>query len=351
MSTNVLDYDFDLPEELIAQSPLLDRSSSKLLVLNEDHSIEHQKFSNIVDYLTDQDVLVLNNTRVIPARLIGAKMGTGAKIEILLLNEITDNTWKCLVKPAKRIKLDDRISFGDEILIGKCVGIEDDGIRIIEFSYDGIFLEVLDQLGSMPLPPYITEKLNDNERYQTVYSKDPGSVAAPTAGLHFTDELLASLKAKGVTISYVTLHVGLGTFRPVSVDNVLDHKMHEEAYILDDANAKLLHDAKANGKRIIAVGTTTTRTLETIYRDHNDFVSSTGSTDIFIYPGFEFKAIDALITNFHLPKSTLMMLISALVDRETIINTYLEAIDHEYRFFSFGDSMFINLKKEVKDAN
>jgi len=346
MSTNVLDYDFDLPEELIAQSPLLDRSSSKLLVLNDDKSIEHRKFSNIVDYLTDKDVLVLNDTRVIPARLIGSKVNTGAKIEILLLNEVGDNSWKCLVKPAKRIKLEDSITFGDDLLIGTCVGIEEDGIRIIDFSYEGIFLEVLDQLGSMPLPPYITEKLNDNERYQTVYSKDPGSVAAPTAGLHFTDDLLSSLKARGVTICYVTLHVGLGTFRPVSVDNVLDHKMHEESYILDEENAKLLRDAKLQSKRIIAVGTTTTRTLETIYRDHNDFISCSGSTDIFIYPGFEFKAIDALITNFHLPKSTLMMLISGLVDRETIINTYLVAIEHEYRFFSFGDSMFINLKKE-----
>jgi S-adenosylmethionine:tRNA ribosyltransferase-isomerase len=346
MSTNVLDYDFDLPEELIAQSPLLDRSSSKLLVLNDDKSIEHRKFSNIVDYLTDKDVLVLNDTRVIPARLIGSKVNTGAKIEILLLNEVGDNSWKCLIKPAKRIKLEDSITFGDDLLIGTCVGIEEDGIRIINFSYEGIFLEVLDQLGSMPLPPYITEKLSDNERYQTVYSKDPGSVAAPTAGLHFTEDLLSSLKERGVTICYVTLHVGLGTFRPVSVDNVLDHKMHEESYILDEENAKLLRDAKLQSKRIIAVGTTTTRTLETIYRDHNDFISCSGSTDIFIYPGFEFKAIDALITNFHLPKSTLMMLISGLVDRETIINTYLEAIEHEYRFFSFGDSMFINLKKE-----
>jgi S-adenosylmethionine:tRNA ribosyltransferase-isomerase len=316
------------------------------LVLNDDKSIEHRKFSNIVDYLTDKDVLVLNDTRVIPARLIGSKVNTGAKIEILLLNEVSDNSWKCLVKPAKRIKLQDSITFGDDLLIGTCVGIEEDGIRVIDFSYEGIFLEVLDQLGSMPLPPYITEKLNDNERYQTVYSKDPGSVAAPTAGLHFTDDLLSSLKARGVTICYVTLHVGLGTFRPVSVDNVLDHKMHEESYILDEENAKLLRDAKLQSKRIIAVGTTTTRTLETIYRDHNDFISCSGSTDIFIYPGFEFKAIDALITNFHLPKSTLMMLISGLVDRETIINTYLEAIEHEYRFFSFGDSMFINLKKE-----
>ena len=347
MSTNVNDYNFNLPDELIAQSPLLDRSSSKLLVLNPvTKDIEHKTFSDITSMLSKDDVLVLNDTRVIPARIIGVKESTGANIEILLLNEINKNQWKCLIKPAKRIKVGDKIIFGEGLLVALCVECLDEGIRVVEFSYQGIFLEVLDQLGSMPLPPYILEKLEDNERYQTVYSKDPGSVAAPTAGLHFTEEILKNLKNKGVTVTYVTLHVGLGTFRPVSVDNVLDHKMHEEKYSLNEENAKILQDAKKNGKRIIAVGTTSIRTLETIYKLHNDFIACSGETDIFIYPGFEFKAVDALITNFHLPKSTLMMLISALVDRETMLNTYQVAINEKYRFFSFGDSMFIDKKKK-----
>ncbi len=345
---NVTDYDFDLPEELIAQSPLLERSTSKLLVLNDDNSIEHRHFGDIIDYLDENDVLVLNDTKVIPARLFGVKVKTGANIEVLLLNETTTDIWKCLVKPAKRIKVGDQIDFGEGKLIATCVDMDEEGIRYLKMEYQGIYLEVLDQLGTMPLPPYIHEKLEDQDRYQTVYSKAPGSVAAPTAGLHFTPELLTKIKEKNIEIAYVTLHVGLGTFRPVSVDNVKDHKMHSEYYILDQANAEILESAKKNNKRIIAVGTTSTRTLETIYQKHNCFCEASGDTDIFIYPGYEFKAIDSLITNFHLPKSTLMMLISALKSREIILNTYAEAIKEQYRFFSFGDSMFINIKKEKK---
>ncbi len=343
---NVNDYDFNLPEQLIAQSPLLNRSESKLLILNDDNQIEHKKFSDIIDYLTEDDVLVLNDTRVIPARLFGTKEVTGANIEVLLLNEIETDVWKCLVKPAKRIKVGDKVNFGEGKLVAECIKIDDEGVRFFKMEYSGIYLEVLEDLGTMPLPPYIHEKLEDKDRYQTVYSKAPGSVAAPTAGLHFTDELLTKIQSKGVEICYVTLHVGLGTFRPVSVDNINDHKMHSEYYILDTVNAEKLKAAKENKKRIIAVGTTSTRTLETIYQRHNDFVADSGDTDIFIYPGFEFKAIDSLITNFHLPKSTLMMLISAFKDRESILSAYNEAINHEYRFFSFGDSMFINKKKE-----
>ncbi len=343
---NVTDYDFDLPEELIAQSPLLDRATSRLLVLNDDNTIEHRHFSDIIDYLDENDVLVLNDTKVIPARLFGVKEHTGAKIEVLLLNETTTDVWKCLVKPAKRIKVGDQINFGEGKLIATCVETDDEGIRYLKMSYAGIYLEVLDELGTMPLPPYIHEQLDDQDRYQTVYSKAPGSVAAPTAGLHFTPELLAKIKAKNIEIAYVTLHVGLGTFRPVSVDNVLEHKMHSEYYILDNENANKLQEAKTLGKRIIAVGTTSTRTLETVYQKHNCFCSDSGDTDIFIYPGYEFNAIDSLITNFHLPKSTLMMLISAFKSREVILDTYQVAIAEQYRFFSFGDSMFINKKKE-----
>ncbi len=342
---NVNDYDFNLPENLIAQSPLENRSESKLLILNDDNSIEHKHFSDVIDYLHAGDVLVLNDTRVIPARLFGTKKQTGANIEVLLLNETETDVWKCLVKPAKRIKVGDQVSFGDDKLVAICTAIDDEGIRFFKMSYEGIYLEVLDELGTMPLPPYIHEALADKDRYQTVYSKAPGSVAAPTAGLHFTDELMNKLEDKGVEICYVTLHVGLGTFRPVAVDNINDHKMHSEYYILDQANAECLTKAKAERRRIIAVGTTSTRTLETIYSYHGGFVAASGDTDIFIYPGYEFKAIDSLITNFHLPKSTLMMLISAFKDRHTILNTYQEAIDHEYRFFSFGDSMFINKQK------
>lgn len=345
---NVNDYDFELPEELIAQSPLLNRSESKLLILNDDNQIEHKHFNNIIDYLNAGDVLVLNDTKVIPARLFGTKKQTGANIEVLLLNETTADVWKCLVKPAKRIKLGDQVSFGEDKLVATCVEVADEGIRYFKMSYTGIYLEVLDELGTMPLPPYIHETLADQDRYQTVYSKAPGSVAAPTAGLHFTPELLKQLADKEIEIAYVTLHVGLGTFRPVSVEDINDHQMHSEYYILDQENADKLARAKAQNRRIIAVGTTSTRTLETIYARHNQFIADSGDTDIFIYPGFEFKAIDSLITNFHLPKSTLMMLISALRDRQTILNTYQIAIDEKYRFFSFGDSMFINKQKGEK---
>lgn len=343
----VKDYDFDLPESLIAQHPLENRSESRLLVLNDDDSIEHKHFKNITDYFKSGDVLVLNNTKVIPARLFGVKAETGAKIEVLLLNE-TENKdeWKCLAKPAKRIKLGDKVNFGEGKLVAECVGVEDEGIRIMQMSYEGIYLEVLDELGTMPLPPYIHEQLEDQDRYQTVYSKEAGSVAAPTAGLHFTDELMDELEANGVIIAYVTLHVGLGTFRPVAVDNVDDHKMHSEFYILDEENAKILQAAKDEGRSITAVGTTSTRTLETIMRDYEEFKPCSGNTDIFIFPGFEFKAIDRLITNFHLPKSTLMMLISAFRGRETIMEAYEEAVKEQYRFFSFGDSMFINGMKK-----
>lgn len=343
MSTNVSDYDFELPNELIAQHPLLDRTSSKLLVLDPKTGlISDESFNDITKYLTSNDVLVLNNTRVIPARLFGVKEKTGAKIEFLLLNEKTPDLWNVLVKPAKRIAIGDQVNFGEGTLICTCTNILEDGIREFKMQYSGIYLEVLDKLGTMPLPPYITEQLDDQDRYQTVYSKDPGSVAAPTAGLHFTDELLSKIKDIGVEILYVTLHVGLGTFRPVSADNVLDHKMHSEEYYIDEITADKLNEYKKSNKRIIAVGTTTTRTLESNFNKHNKFVSDHDNTEIFIYPGYKFNAIDALITNFHLPKSTLMMLISALTNREMILDTYKHAIDHEYRFFSFGDSMFIN---------
>lgn len=345
---NVTDYDFELPDNLIAQHPLLDRSSSKLLVLNDDNTVEDRHFSDIVDYLTEDDVLVLNDTRVIPARLFGIKEETGAKIELLLLKETTNNCWQCLVKPAKRIKLGDTVSFGDGILRATCIASADEGIRVFEMSYQGIYLEVLERLGTMPLPPYIHEQLEDQERYQTVYCKTAGSVAAPTAGLHFTDELFNKLQDIGVQVEFVTLHVGLGTFRPVAVDNVLDHKMHSEYYEMNNETALRLNQARADKKRIIAVGTTSIRTLESIYQKFAEFRADSAETDIFIYPGYEFQAVDSLITNFHLPKSTLMMLISAFRGREDIMKAYHHAIDEEYRFFSFGDSMFINRDKGEK---
>ncbi len=345
---NVQDYDFDLPDHLIAQHPLENRSESKLLVLNDDDNIDHRNFKNVTDYLTENDVLVLNNTKVIPARLFGAKAVTGAKIELLLLNETEKDTWKTLVKPAKRIKVGDSVIFGDNDLVAECIEVQPEGIRIFKMTYEGIYLEILDKLGTMPLPPYIQEQLEDQNRYQTVYSKTPGSVAAPTAGLHFTPELMAEINAKGVKIAYVTLHVGLGTFRPVSVDKITDHTMHSEYYELDADNASVLQEARDGGKRIVAVGTTSTRTLETIVNHHGGFVEATGDTDIFIYPGYEFSAIDALITNFHLPKSTLMMLISAFRGKEPVFKAYNAAITEEYRFFSFGDSMFINKLKGEK---
>ncbi len=333
------DFDFYLPEELIAQTPLKDRSSSRLLVLDrKTNTIEHKHFSDIIDYLDSNDLIVLNNTKVIQARLFGVKEDTKAKIEVLLLKE-ENNIWQTLVKPARRVKIGTIISFGDGLLKAKCVGEDEDGIRFFEMIYEGIFLEVLDKLGEMPLPPYIHEKLEDRDRYQTVYAKEAGSAAAPTAGLHFTKELMEKIKAKGITICYVTLHVGLGTFRPVSVDDVTTHKMHSEFYEIDEETANILNEAKKNNKRIISVGTTSTRTLETAY--DNGFKKKNGWTDIFIYPGYKFKVVDAQITNFHLPKSTLIMLVSAFASKEIILNAYNEAVKEKYRFFSFGDSMFI----------
>lgn len=335
------DFDFELKEELIAQTPLEKRDESRLLVLDkESGSIEHKQFKNIIDLLDENDVLVLNDTKVIPARLIGVKEETNAVIELLLLKNIKDNVWECLAKPAKRIKEGTIVSFGEK-LKAKCISVKEDGIRTFELIYNGILYEILDELGEMPLPPYIHKKLVDKDRYQTVYAKNIGSAAAPTAGLHFTEELLEKIKTKGVTICYVTLHVGLGTFRPVNVEDVTKHVMHSEYYQMSKNTADILNSAKKNNKRIISVGTTSTRTLETIIKKYGTFKECSGSTDIFIYPGYKFEAIDALITNFHLPKSTLVMLVSALAGKENIMNAYKEAIKENYRFFSFGDSMFI----------
>ena len=335
------DFDFYLPEELIAQTPLEKRDSSRMLVLDKKTgSIEHKHFSDIVDLLTPNDVLVLNDTKVIPARLIGVKEETNAVIEILMLKDLGNNVWECLSKPAKRVKEGTIIKFSDK-LSAKCVKVKDEGIREFELIYNGILYEILDELGEMPLPPYIHEKLKDKDRYQTVYAKNIGSAAAPTAGLHFTDELLKKIEDKGIELYYVTLHVGLGTFRPVNVEDVTKHKMHSEFYQMSKEVADGLNKAKKEGKRIISVGTTSTRTLETIMGLYGEFKECSGSTEIFIYPGYEFKAIDALITNFHLPKSTLFMLVSALAGKDHILNAYNEAVKEKYRFFSFGDSMFI----------
>ncbi|AHA30319.1 S-adenosylmethionine tRNA ribosyltransferase [Exiguobacterium indicum] len=335
-------FDFHLPEEQIAQVPLLDRTSSKLMVLDrETGAIQHQHFHDIVDHFREGDTLVINDTKVLPARLFGVKEETGGKIELLLLKQTSDDVWETLAKPAKRVKPGTILSFGDGLLRAECVEALEDGGRILKFFYDGIFYEVLDQLGTMPLPPYIHEQLEDQDRYQTVYARERGSAAAPTAGLHFTPELLEALKAKGVRIAPLTLHVGLGTFRPVSVDDVDSHKMHSEYYELPESSAALLRETRKQGGRIIAVGTTSTRTLETVIRDHGDFVEATGWTDIFIFPGQEVKGIDGLITNFHLPKSTLIMLVSALSTREHILHAYEEAVANGYRFFSFGDAMFL----------
>ena len=336
------DFDFELPEELIAQEPILKRDSSRLMVVDKKTgSISHHVFTDIVDLLNKGDVLVLNDTKVIPARLFGIKENTNAHIEVLLLNNIENNIWSCLVKPAKRVKEGTIISFGDGLLKAKCLEVDDEGIRKIEFKYDGIFMEILDKLGTMPLPPYIKTKLKDKDRYQTVYAKNIGSAAAPTAGLHFTNELLEKIKNKGIIICYVTLHVGLGTFRPVKVEDVSKHKMHSEYYEMNEETANILNKAKEEGRRIISVGTTSVRVLETVMNKYNYFCKCSGWTDIFIYPGYKFKAIDNLITNFHLPKSTLIMLVSALASREIILNAYKEAVKEKYRFFSFGDSMFI----------
>jgi S-adenosylmethionine:tRNA ribosyltransferase-isomerase len=338
----VKDFDFDLPEELIAQTPLEKRDNSRMLVLDKKTGeIEHKNFYDLIDLLDENDVLVLNDTKVIPARLYGVKEETNALIEILMLKECENNTWECLAKPAKRVKVGTVISFGDGLLKAKCIREDNEGIRVFKLEYEGILYEILDKLGEMPLPPYIHEKLEDKNRYQTVYAKNIGSAAAPTAGLHFTKELMEKLKEKGVQIAYVTLHVGLGTFRPVAVEDINDHKMHSEFYMMNKETADLLNKAKKEGKRIISVGTTSTRTLETIVNLYGEFKECSGWTDIFIYPGYEFKAINALITNFHLPKSTLVMLVSALAGRKNILNAYQEAINNKYRFFSFGDSMFI----------
>lgn len=336
------DFDYELPDELIAQVPLERRDTSRLMVLDKNTGeIEHKHFTNILDYMEEGDTLVLNDTKVLPARLIGTKEETNAVIEILLLKDIQDDTWECLTRPAKRVHVGNVISFGNGELKAKCIFEGEDGIRKYELIYDGILLEILEKLGTMPLPPYIHEKLEDQSRYQTVYAKNIGSSAAPTAGLHFTKELLDRVKEKGINIAYVTLHVGLGTFRPVQEDNILDHKMHTEYYEMSKDTAELLTNTRKNHKKIIAVGTTSVRTLETIMSKYGEFRECSGNTDIFIYPGYQFKGIDYLITNFHLPKSTLIMLVSALAGREKILNAYNEAVREKYRFFSFGDSMLI----------
>ena len=335
-------FDYNLPEELIAQTPLEKRDEAKLLVLDKvTGEIEHKKFYDIISYLEKGDTLVLNNTKVLPARLLGEKTDTHALIEVLLLKNLGENTWETLVKPARRVKEGTIVSFGDGRLKCRCTKVLDEGIRHFEFIYDGIFLEILDSLGAMPLPPYIHEKLEDKTMYNTVYAKEEGSAAAPTAGLHFTKELLKKIEEKGINICYVTLHVGLGTFRPVKVDDIKKHHMHSEYYNMSKEVAKKLNETKKNNKKIIAVGTTSTRVLETVMKNHNQFEESAGWTDIFIYPGYDYKAIDSLITNFHLPKSTLVMLVSALAGRENILNAYNKAVEDKYRFFSFGDAMFI----------
>ena len=336
------DFYYDLPQELIAQDPLEDRSSSRLMHLSlKDGSIEHRHFTDILDYLHKGDCLVINDTKVIPARLYGHKEETGALIEILLLKRRENDIWECLVKPGKKARPGAKITFGDGILKGEIIDIVDEGNRLIQFHYEGIFEEILDQLGEMPLPPYITHKLKDKNRYQTVYAKYEGSAAAPTAGLHFTKELLKQIEDMGVNIARVTLHVGLGTFRPVKVENVLEHHMHSEYYNVTETAAKMINDTKKNGGRIIAVGTTSTRTLESVADENGIIHPGCGNTEIFIYPGYKFKAIDCLITNFHLPESTLLMLVSALAGKEHIMAAYEEAVKERYRFFSFGDAMFI----------
>ena len=338
------DFYYDLPEELIAQDPLSDRSSSRLMVLDkETGEIEHKIFRDIVDYLKPGDCLVVNDTKVIPARLIGTKVDTGAAIEVLLLKRLEDrqDTWEVLVKLGKKAKVGAKISFGEGKLIGEVIDIVEEGNRLIQFTYDGIFEEILDELGQMPLPPYITHKLEDKNRYQTVYAKHEGSAAAPTAGLHFTTELLEKIKAMGVNIARVTLHVGLGTFRPVKVENILDHHMHSEFYVVTQEAADMINNTRKNGGRVIAVGTTSTRTLESVALEDGTIPAKSGWTEIFIYPGYKFKAIDCLITNFHLPESTLVMLVSALAGREHVLHAYEVAVQEKYRFFSFGDAMFI----------
>ena len=348
---DVHDFDFDLPQHLIAQTPLADRTASRMLVLDsETGQVAHKQFRSIVDELHKGDMLVLNDTKVLPARLIGVKEETGASIEVLLLKETGDNEWETLVKPAKRVKLGTIVTFGDGRLTAECIGVADHGGRTFKFTYEGIFYEWLDALGKMPLPPYITESLDDQSRYQTVFAKERGSAAAPTAGLHFTEEILDELRQKGVGVEFITLHVGLGTFRPVSVDTIEDHEMHAEYYSVTDDTASAIRKTKEAGGRVIAVGTTSTRTLETIATENDGhIVAGSGWTSIFIYPGYEFKAVDGLITNFHLPKSTLVMLVSALSTRDYIIHAYEQAIEEEYRFFSFGDAMFIRPSRKEEN--
>lgn len=336
------DFYFDLPEELIAQDPLEDRSGSRLLVLNkETGEIAHHVFRDVIDYLNPGDCLVINDTKVIPARLIGSKVGTDAKIEILLLKRRENDVWETLVKPGKKAKPGTKIQFGEGLLTGEVIDVVEEGNRLIQFTYDGIFEEILDQLGQMPLPPYITHQLKDKNRYQTVYAKHSGSAAAPTAGLHFTPELLEEIQKKGVQIAHVTLHVGLGTFRPVKVENIMEHHMHSEFYQIEASEAEKINRAKEEGHRVICVGTTSCRTVESAAGDDGKLRECSGWTDIFIYPGYRFKILDCLITNFHLPESTLIMLVSALAGREHVLGAYEEAVKEKYRFFSFGDAMLI----------
>lgn len=336
------DFDYKLPQELIAQVPLKNRSESRLLVMDKKTGeLEHKHFYDVIDYLNKGDALVINDTKVIPARIIGIKEETGAVIELLLLKDINGDTWECLAKPQKRLKLGTVITFGDGLLKARVKEVKEEGITVVELIYEGILMEILDKLGTMPLPPYIHEKLDDQQRYQTVYAREYGSAAAPTAGLHFTPELLEKISEKGVKIVHITLHVGLGTFRPVTVDDVTKHVMHTEHYIMTKEAADTLNEVKAAGGAIVAVGTTSVRTLETIRQNHEKFVPISGDTNIFIYPGFEFKAVDKLITNFHLPKSTLVMLVSAFSKKEYILNAYNVAVANKYRFFSFGDAMLI----------
>ncbi len=336
------DFYFDLPEELIAQDPLEDRSSSRLLVLDkESGDASHHIFRDVIDYLKEGDCLVINDTKVLPARLIGSRVGTEAKIEVLLLKRMENDTWETLVKPGKKARVGTRISFGDGLLVGEVVDVVEEGNRMIRFEYKGIFEEILDQLGQMPLPPYITHQLQDKNRYQTVYAKHTGSAAAPTAGLHFTPELLRKIEEKGVNIARVTLHVGLGTFRPVKVENILEHHMHSEFYQIDEEAAEKINRAKDNGNRVVCVGTTSCRTVESAADENGRLRACSGWTEIFIYPGYQFKVLDNLITNFHLPESTLVMLVSALAGRENVLEAYQKAIEERYRFFSFGDAMLI----------
>lgn len=336
------DFYFDLPEELIAQDPLEDRSSSRLLVLDkESGEVQHHTFKEITSYIEPGDCLVINDTKVIPARLIGHRVGTDAKIEVLLLKRRENDIWETLVKPGRKMKIGTEVSFGDGLLLGEVIDIVEEGNRLIQFRYEGIFEEILDQLGQMPLPPYITHQLEDKERYNTVYATHKGSAAAPTAGLHFTPEILEELEAKGVRIARVTLHVGLGTFRPVKVDDILEHHMHSEFYQIEQDAADKINQAKAEGKRVIAVGTTSCRTIESASDEKGHIDAASGWTEIFIYPGYQFKVLDCLITNFHLPESTLIMLVSALAGREHVLSAYEEAVKEKYRFFSFGDAMLI----------